>query len=100
MEKLKIKLKQLMVDNGFQTWVKRIYFYDDEQLAKVGDWCVGLYHCEHCGETKGFAFHLKQWPDEVLPEAHNSWVEFIHQHAHGDGRPILSGKTVSPSQGK
>jgi len=84
----KIKIKVHPWDNDFQRWVKRIYLYDDKQLAKLDDWSIGFYYCELCGGIKGFAYKLPP-PSEVLKEAHNDWVEFLQKHHHGDGRAIL-----------
>ena len=89
--KMPMKLEGHAYDNGFQTWVKRIYLYDDQGLEKVGDVSIGFYHCTHCGAWKGWAYKLppKDAADGENKRAHNEFLDFLFAHSHGDGRAIL-----------
>jgi hypothetical protein len=65
--KFPVKLSPEFTDNGFQTWVKRVYLYGNEGLDKLDDWSVGFYHCTHCGAWQSWSYKIPGEPKMFCP---------------------------------
>jgi hypothetical protein len=82
-----IKITQATMQFGLQPWLETIYLIDDRELSRLSDWTVGYYHCKHCGAYQGFAHQIRD--DGPSAKAHNERLDFMREHAHGDGRIAL-----------
>lgn len=86
-----IKIRQHIIKSPYP-WLETICLIDDMEAQRLNDWTTGYYHCRECDTFQGFAFQLPV--NGVSVQARNSRTQFWWDHAHGDGRVILSERHI------